>query len=93
MAAPCTHMGSARAAKSASGVKPARMKEAAAKRAKATVALIRVSSRPRRRAEIGDMITATTPAGASTRPAQVAMKPSWVCSHRGNSTVLEKNAP
>ncbi len=73
MAAPWNHIGSIRAAKLASGVRPARMKQAMANSTSEMVALIRVSSRPNSLVETGDMTTAITPAGAITTPAQVAM--------------------
>lgn len=49
------------------------MKQAMAKSTSETVALMRVSRLPNSLVETGDMITAMTPAGAMTIPAQVAM--------------------
>ncbi len=49
------------------------MKKETAKATIATVPMIRASSLPPKRAKMGVSSTATTPLGAATSPAQVAM--------------------
>ena len=70
---PCTSSGSMKSQKLASAVKPARIRKETPKATKATVAMMRASILAHQRRDSGVSSTATTPVGAATSPAQVAV--------------------
>src|SRR6185503_6483747 len=92
-AAPCNIVGTIRVRKSASVLNCERMYSTMAKIANDTVANTRGSTLVMFLPTSGESRIASSPTGASTMPANVAVYPMYCCSHNGSKTRLPKNVP